>query len=337
MCALAWAASTQAEEGFEQQCQNSMPQSFIEIEIRTAAPAVLHDRPLAEMIDTGADAAVAPQAAFSRTDLGWTGRVGLNGFKSEDGTVCATASFRIELALSTEVVIAREVFERPCLAELVLGHELEHVSISESNLRASADQLEQELGEAYASRRLVGRESALLQDLNRDVEERWEAAPAGPHRRRRRPPPGSGRKGQGEDILGLRWRVGASAWAPAWHQETIEYGTRGSRRAIMAESVLGFIGVGKMGGHMASRLLDAGHKLAIYDTSEAALAPLVARGAQRASLRQRLPLPPRRCWSACRHQQSCVRLPSGKTASSPARGSRRSPISPRPDRGWRSK
>lgn len=50
----------------------------------------------------------------------------------------------------------------------------------------------------------------------------------------------------------------------------------------MAESVLGFIGVGKMGGHMASRLLDAGHKLAIYDTSEAALAPLVARGAQRA-------------------------------------------------------
>ena len=50
----------------------------------------------------------------------------------------------------------------------------------------------------------------------------------------------------------------------------------------MAEAVLGFIGVGKMGGHMASRLLDAGLKLAIYDTNEAALAPLVARGAQRA-------------------------------------------------------
>jgi hypothetical protein len=174
ICALAWAISTQAEEGFEQQCQNSLPQPFIEIEIRTAGPTVLHERPLAEMTDTGADVAVAPQAAYSRTDLGWTGRVGLNGFKSEDGTVCARASFRIELALSTEVVIAREVFERPCLAELVLGHELEHISISESNLRASADQLEQELGEAYASRRLVGRESGLLQDLNRDVEERWK-------------------------------------------------------------------------------------------------------------------------------------------------------------------
>ena len=43
---------------------------------------------------------------------------------------------------------------------------------------------------------------------------------------------------------------------------------------------LGFIGVGKMGGPMAGRLLDAGHKLTIFDTSAAALAPLVARGCE---------------------------------------------------------
>jgi 3-hydroxyisobutyrate dehydrogenase-like beta-hydroxyacid dehydrogenase len=46
---------------------------------------------------------------------------------------------------------------------------------------------------------------------------------------------------------------------------------------------LGFIGVGRMGAAMAGRLLDAGHTLTIFDTSEAALAPLVARGAKRAS------------------------------------------------------
>jgi 3-hydroxyisobutyrate dehydrogenase-like beta-hydroxyacid dehydrogenase len=44
----------------------------------------------------------------------------------------------------------------------------------------------------------------------------------------------------------------------------------------------GFLGVGRMGGLMAGRLLDAGHTLSIFDTSEAALAPLVARGARRA-------------------------------------------------------
>jgi 3-hydroxyisobutyrate dehydrogenase-like beta-hydroxyacid dehydrogenase len=43
---------------------------------------------------------------------------------------------------------------------------------------------------------------------------------------------------------------------------------------------LGFVGVGRMGGPMAGRLLDAGHSLVIYDTNAAAIAPLVARGAK---------------------------------------------------------
>jgi 3-hydroxyisobutyrate dehydrogenase-like beta-hydroxyacid dehydrogenase len=43
---------------------------------------------------------------------------------------------------------------------------------------------------------------------------------------------------------------------------------------------LGFVGVGRMGGPMSSRLLDAGHSLVVFDTNPAALAPLVARGAK---------------------------------------------------------
>ena len=43
---------------------------------------------------------------------------------------------------------------------------------------------------------------------------------------------------------------------------------------------LGFIGVGKMGGPMAGRLIDAGYRLTIFDTSAAAIAPLAARGAE---------------------------------------------------------
>jgi len=49
----------------------------------------------------------------------------------------------------------------------------------------------------------------------------------------------------------------------------------------MAET-LGFIGVGRMGGRMARRLLDAGYGLTIYDTSDPAAAELVAQGAHRA-------------------------------------------------------
>jgi 3-hydroxyisobutyrate dehydrogenase-like beta-hydroxyacid dehydrogenase len=46
---------------------------------------------------------------------------------------------------------------------------------------------------------------------------------------------------------------------------------------------IGFIGMGNMGGPMARRLLEAGHKLVVYDTRNDAVAPLVALGAQVAS------------------------------------------------------
>jgi 3-hydroxyisobutyrate dehydrogenase-like beta-hydroxyacid dehydrogenase len=49
----------------------------------------------------------------------------------------------------------------------------------------------------------------------------------------------------------------------------------------MTETI-GFVGVGNMGGPMANRLLDAGHSLVVYDIRDAAMAPLVARGAHEA-------------------------------------------------------
>lgn len=50
----------------------------------------------------------------------------------------------------------------------------------------------------------------------------------------------------------------------------------------MAEQV-GFVGVGNMGGPMAGRLIDAGHRLTMYDIRDEAMTPLLARGAAKAS------------------------------------------------------
>ena len=46
---------------------------------------------------------------------------------------------------------------------------------------------------------------------------------------------------------------------------------------------LGFVGVGRMGGPMALRLLDAGHSLCVFDTNDDVVKPLTARGAAKAS------------------------------------------------------
>jgi 3-hydroxyisobutyrate dehydrogenase-like beta-hydroxyacid dehydrogenase len=62
-------------------------------------------------------------------------------------------------------------------------------------------------------------------------------------------------------------------------------GKEGERQADdgMDGQHLGFVGVGRMGGPMALRLLDAGHRLTVYDVDGAAMQRLVDRGAEAAS------------------------------------------------------
>ena len=42
---------------------------------------------------------------------------------------------------------------------------------------------------------------------------------------------------------------------------------------------IGFIGLGSMGGPMSRRLIEAGHKLTVFDTRKEAMEPLVKLGA----------------------------------------------------------
>lgn len=51
----------------------------------------------------------------------------------------------------------------------------------------------------------------------------------------------------------------------------------------MTGALLGFVGLGRMGAPMSGRLLDAGYRLCVHDTNAAALDPVLACGAERAS------------------------------------------------------
>lgn len=51
----------------------------------------------------------------------------------------------------------------------------------------------------------------------------------------------------------------------------------------MAGQILGFIGLGRMGGPMSLRLVDAGYSLCVFDTDAAAMKALTARGAKAAT------------------------------------------------------
>src|SRR3954469_5748573 len=58
---------------------------------------------------------------------------------------------------------------------------------------------------------------------------------------------------------------------------------RYSRSREMADRSVGFIGVGRMGGRLARRLIDAGYRLTIFDTSAETVRPFVEMGAEAVS------------------------------------------------------
>jgi 3-hydroxyisobutyrate dehydrogenase-like beta-hydroxyacid dehydrogenase len=51
----------------------------------------------------------------------------------------------------------------------------------------------------------------------------------------------------------------------------------------MAEGIIGFVGVGRMGARMVARLIQRGYSLTIYDTNHVAMTPLVELGAKPAN------------------------------------------------------
>src|ERR1700722_1251516 len=59
--------------------------------------------------------------------------------------------------------------------------------------------------------------------------------------------------------------------------------TRNQERERTMPGDIGFVGLGQMGSRMSMRLLDAGYSLTVFDRDEAAMKPLVARGARRAA------------------------------------------------------
>src|SRR5258708_34215748 len=71
--------------------------------------------------------------------------------------------------------------------------------------------------------------------------------------------------------------VTAQAWSAGIR--TVPAKLRDSREWNLPDQVIGFVGIGRMGGPMAGRLLDAGYSLSVFDTQSEATEALVARGA----------------------------------------------------------
>jgi 3-hydroxyisobutyrate dehydrogenase-like beta-hydroxyacid dehydrogenase len=84
--------------------------------------------------------------------------------------------------------------------------------------------------------------------------------------------------------------VSPGGHVPAAPDKPVAVGQSRALKKIIREVIMdiGFIGLGNMGAPMARRLIEAGHKLVVYDTRNDAVAPFVALGAQLAASPQDL-------------------------------------------------
>src|SRR5579883_705600 len=76
----------------------------------------------------------------------------------------------------------------------------------------------------------------------------------------------------------------ASTLLPSSHHAAAEPSeSHGGRRTAMSGETIGFIGIGRMGLPMASRLIEAGHRLVAFDEREEAMRAIAAKGAETAA------------------------------------------------------
>src|SRR6266478_10098011 len=75
----------------------------------------------------------------------------------------------------------------------------------------------------------------------------------------------------------------ALAPLPSSHPAAAEPRETKERRKTVGERTIGFIGVGRMGLPMASRLIAAGHRLVAYDVQGQALSAIAGKGAETAA------------------------------------------------------
>ncbi len=80
-------------------------------------------------------------------------------------------------------------------------------------------------------------------------------------------------------------------------------------------AAIGFVGLGNMGGPMAANLIKAGHKLRVFDISEAAMAKARGRGRRRLlhTAKQRKAL--KRSSPCCQPDSMCERSISARKGS----------------------
>ena len=160
---------------FEQSCRSEFFSANVDIVFESTAPTVDQSKSAHELARLVKPGAGYRQIGLTQALLQREFAVSLNGFVDPlSGRACGKPAIEIRLRYDpTRIYLASELDVSECAQEQVLDHELDHVKLYASAVDRAAFQLRHDILARYRGIVLRGTEQQILQDVEREIRERW--------------------------------------------------------------------------------------------------------------------------------------------------------------------
>lgn len=174
--ALLWAATLPAlAEPLPDQCDRQLPPAHIEVRARFAEPAISYALSAREIKPLSGTTLPGVSLGLTQVHRRVEQRVSLSTLRSKlDGRACARPHIELTLALyQARVYVASELAGNDCAVAAVWHHELRHFAIYQETLMDTAREVEALMRAHYEGLVLTGTEDEILDQIERDLEQRW--------------------------------------------------------------------------------------------------------------------------------------------------------------------
>jgi hypothetical protein len=157
-------------------CNRQLPPAHIDVRARFAEPAISFALSAKEIKPLAGTTLPGVSLGLTEVRTRVEKRVSLATLRSRlDDQVCARPHIELTLALhQARVYVASELAGNDCAVAAVWHHELRHFAIYQETLMDTAREVENLMRAHYEGQVLTGTEDEILDQIERDLQERWQ-------------------------------------------------------------------------------------------------------------------------------------------------------------------
>lgn len=156
-------------------CDRQLPPAQVEVRVTFDEPLISFVLTAAQIKQMASTAQAGVHFGLTQVETRMERRVSFVTLRdAADRGLCARPRIELTLALRrAQVFVARELVGNECAVAAVWHHELRHFAISQESVSATAGELERMMRAHYNGAVLLGSESEVQEQIEREMRERW--------------------------------------------------------------------------------------------------------------------------------------------------------------------